>query len=313
MIKGYKGFNEDFTCTKNKQYKENTIFEEPKAVLCEAGMHYCPNPLDVLFYYPILKWDCKPSKYANVTDLDNYVACYVGHIGGVPIKNDKNVTKKLKVENIIPFKEYIELCCKDNTDNRIVHDTNNYCSLLNREFQAPFIFSFKPAAEITNLRFNAQIAAFGEGVNIQNLANDARIRTEAFFSDIINTGNHCKIHTSKDRNSISNFGSNCNIKMIGNSSVIHNNSKARNCLIMAEGNSMTINDYGENNEIICKGNHNRIYAFGKYARVKAWKGTKVLFGIYKDDILVGTTEYVIKNSNVFHYIRGDKVIESDRR
>ena len=69
-MKGYKGFNEDFTCARNKQYKENTIFEEPKARLCEIGMHYCPNPLDVLLYYPIMKEDCKASKYANVIDLD---------------------------------------------------------------------------------------------------------------------------------------------------------------------------------------------------------------------------------------------------
>lgn len=314
MIKGYKGFNEDFTCTKNKQYEENTIFEEPKAILCEAGMHYCLNPLDVLFYYPILKWDCKLSKYANVTDLDsNLVACHGGHIGGVPIKNDKNVTKKLKIENIIPFKEYIELCCKDNTDNRIVHDFNShYCNLLNPEWQAPFIFSFKPATEITNLRFDAQIAAFGDGVNIQNLANDVRIRTEAYHNKIINTGNHCKIHTSEMYNSISNFGSDCYIKTIGNGNVIHNNLEARNNVIMAEGNNIIINNYGENNEIICKGNHNRIYAFGRYAQVKAEKDTKVLFGIYKDNILVGTTKYTIKNPNIFHYISGNKVIESRR-
>lgn len=305
-MKGYKGFNEDFTCTKNKQYEENTIFEEPKAILCEAGMHYCLNPLDVLFYYPILKGDCKLSKYANVTDLDsNFVAC---HIGGVPIKNDKNVTKKLKVENIIPFKEYIELCCKDNTDNRIVHDAI-YRDLLNQEWQARFIFSFKPSINIVNLHFDTQIAAFGDGVNIQNLANDVRIRTEAYFSNIINTGGHCKIHTSEAHNSISNFGSCCDIKMVGSSSVIHNNSKAKNCVIVAEGNNMIINDYGESNEIICKGNYNKIYAFGRYAQVKAEKDTKVLFGVYKDNVLVGTTEYTIKNPNVFHHIKDNKIIE----
>lgn len=298
-MKGYKGFNEDFTCARDKQYKENTIFEEPKARLCEIGMHYCTNPLDVLLYYPILKEDCKTSKYANVIDLDFTEAIN---------KSDKNVTKKLKVENIIPFKEYIKLCCKDNTDNRIVHDAI-YRDLLNQEWQARFIFSFKPSINIVNLNFDTQIAAFGDGVKIRNLADDTIIRTEAYFSNIINTGGYCKIHTSEAHNSISNFGSCCDIKMVGSSSVIHNNSKAKNCVIVAEGNNMIINDYGENNEIICKGNYNKIYAFGRYAQVKAEKNTKVLFGVYKDNVLVGTTEYTIKNPNIFHYIKDDKIIE----
>lgn len=49
-MKGYKGFNKDFTC-RGKQYKENTVFEEEKAVICHSGLHFCENPFDVLDYY----------------------------------------------------------------------------------------------------------------------------------------------------------------------------------------------------------------------------------------------------------------------
>ena len=39
-MKGYKGFNPGLIC-KDKQYQENTVFEEPEAKICEKGMHFC--------------------------------------------------------------------------------------------------------------------------------------------------------------------------------------------------------------------------------------------------------------------------------
>ena len=50
---GFKGFEKGLIC-RGKQYAENTVFEEPEAKLCERGMHFCENPLDVLEYYPLL-------------------------------------------------------------------------------------------------------------------------------------------------------------------------------------------------------------------------------------------------------------------
>ena len=46
-MKGYKGFRKGMVC-RDKQYAENTVFEEEKAVICHSGMHFCENPLDVL-------------------------------------------------------------------------------------------------------------------------------------------------------------------------------------------------------------------------------------------------------------------------
>ena len=47
---GYKGFEPGLIC-RGKQYKENTVFEEPKAEMCKCGMHFCEYPLDVFDYY----------------------------------------------------------------------------------------------------------------------------------------------------------------------------------------------------------------------------------------------------------------------
>ena len=52
-MRGYKAFKKGLIC-KDKQYAENTVFEEKEAVICNCGMHFCKNPLDVLEYYPLV-------------------------------------------------------------------------------------------------------------------------------------------------------------------------------------------------------------------------------------------------------------------
>lgn len=51
-IIAYKGMNADMTC-RGKQYEVGKTYHEDKAVCCNAGMHACENPLDVLRYYPL--------------------------------------------------------------------------------------------------------------------------------------------------------------------------------------------------------------------------------------------------------------------
>ena len=52
-MKGYKAFEKGMICN-GKQYAENTVFEEESAEICQSGMHFCKNPLDVLDYYPLI-------------------------------------------------------------------------------------------------------------------------------------------------------------------------------------------------------------------------------------------------------------------
>ena len=67
-MKGYKGFSKGLVC-RGKQYAENTVFEEEKAVICHSGMHFCENPLDVLDYYPLLDGHGQPNEFAEVEAL----------------------------------------------------------------------------------------------------------------------------------------------------------------------------------------------------------------------------------------------------
>src|SRR5699024_780573 len=60
-IKGFKGFDKNLKC-RDKQYKLGESYEEKEAEICESGMHFCENPLDVFNYYPPID----DNKYAVV-------------------------------------------------------------------------------------------------------------------------------------------------------------------------------------------------------------------------------------------------------
>ena len=66
-MKGYKGFAPGLVC-RGKQYAENTVFEEDKAVICSRGMHFCQNPFDVLDHYGFVS-DAKINDFAEVEAL----------------------------------------------------------------------------------------------------------------------------------------------------------------------------------------------------------------------------------------------------
>ena len=57
VIKAFKGFNQDMTCTPTDevkfQYEEGKEYEESGAVACKKGFNACEYPLDALgFYFP---------------------------------------------------------------------------------------------------------------------------------------------------------------------------------------------------------------------------------------------------------------------
>lgn len=85
---------------KDKQYQENTIFEEPEAKICEKGMHFCENPFDVLDYYDLIRSDGTPNEFTEVEALDE------------PKTDDKKkfCSRKLKIGVKLGLSGFIKAC-----------------------------------------------------------------------------------------------------------------------------------------------------------------------------------------------------------
>ena len=96
-MKGYKAFNKGLIC-KDKQYAENTVFEEESAEICESGMHFCKNPLDTLDYYPLIDNKGNITEFAEVEALDD----------AKTNDNKKFCTKKLKIGAKLNLSQFIK-------------------------------------------------------------------------------------------------------------------------------------------------------------------------------------------------------------
>ena len=98
VVKGFKVFNPDWTCSPNGNTKQYTCpgkFEEdiiPKK--CALGMHFCKNATDCFNYY-----DFNP---------ENKVAEVIAY-GDIEEDGDKCCTNKLEIVREIPWNELLEI------------------------------------------------------------------------------------------------------------------------------------------------------------------------------------------------------------
>ena len=154
-LKGYKGFKQGLIC-RDKQYKENTVFEEDKAIVCSKGMHFCTNPLDVLDYYDLVNEDGTFSEYTEVEALAD----------SVTDDNKKYCTTKLKIGVKLGFAGFIKACV-----NFLIEKTS---------FQQDDI----------NSGNSAQIGSSGNSAKIGSSGDFAKIGSSGDFAQITSKGKH---------------------------------------------------------------------------------------------------------------------------
>ena len=116
-MKGYKGFDKNFKCI-DKQYSENTTFEEKDAQICESGMHFCEAPFSVFEYYPPCDANGNLNRFAEVEAFDETKTD----------DNEKYCTRKLHIGAELSLGDFIKAGVKfildrvksseDNTGNR---------------------------------------------------------------------------------------------------------------------------------------------------------------------------------------------------
>ena len=120
VVKGFKVFRPDWSCSPNGNTKQYTCpgkFEEDVTpVRCGQGMHFCENAADCFNYYSF--------------DSNNKVAEVIAY-GQVVREGDKSCTDKLEIVREIPWDEVLRIVNtgKDctgicNTGNRNTGDCN---------------------------------------------------------------------------------------------------------------------------------------------------------------------------------------------
>ena len=184
-LKGYKGFGQGFIC-RDKQYKENTVFEEEKAIVCSKGMHFCINPLDVLDYYDLVNEDGTFNEYTEVEALAD----------SVTDDNKKYCTTKLKIGVKLGFAGFIKACV-----NFLIEKTS---------FQQDDI----------NSGDSAQIGSSGDSAQIGSSGSYAQIGSSGYSAKIGSSGSYAQIGSSGDSAQIGSSGSYAQITSEGKNSVV---------------------------------------------------------------------------------------------
>ena len=186
-MKGYKGFNPGLIC-KDKQYQENTVFEEPEAKICEKGMHFCENPFDVLDYYDLIRSDGTPNEFTEVEALDE------------PKTDDKKkfCSRKLKIGVKLELSGFIKACVNFVLEKTIA----------------------EMPSENVDSGYSAQIGSSGDSARIGSSGYYARIGSSGYSARIGSSGYSARIGSSGDYAQINCTGSDSVICCAGRGSVV---------------------------------------------------------------------------------------------
>ena len=277
-MKGYKGFKKGLIC-KNKQYAENTVFEEEEMKVCEKGMHFCQNPFDVLDHYGFVDENGHMNEFAEVealsdTDTDD---------------NKKYCTTKMKVGAKLSFAGFINACIDfvmEKTTVEAEEDDEGEGMICSKEKGAK-IGSSGDSAKIGSSGDSAQIGSSGDSAQIGSSGDSAQIGSSGYSAKIGSSGNYAQI------------GSSGNYAQIGSSGY--------SAQIGSSGDSAQIDSTGEDSVICCAGHGSAVKARkGSWITLAEWKRSTT-----KDRLvpICVKTEYVdgdhIKEDTFYRLVNGE--------
>ena len=167
-MRGYKAFNKGLIC-RDKQYRENTVFEEERAEICESGMHFCKNPLNVLDYYNLVDGNCELSEFAEVEALDEVKTD----------DNEKFCTKKLKIGAKLDLNQFIK---------------------------ASFDFLYENAEKTSGN--NSQVATSGYNSKVATSGDNSKVTTSGNYSQVATSGDNSQVATSGYNSKVALYGDN---------------------------------------------------------------------------------------------------------
>ncbi len=210
-MKGFKAFNKGMICL-GKQYAENTVFEEPEAIVCCKGMHFCKNPFDVLDYYPLIDYNGELPEFAEVEALDEPVTD----------DNKKFCSKKLKIGAKLSFANFIKAAASfefEKTENdkksNVIENSGYYAKIGSSGY----------SAQIGSSGDYAKIGSSGDYAKIGSSGYSAQIGSSGYSAQIGSSGDYAKIGSSGDSAQIGSSGDSAKIGSSGDSAKIASEGK----------------------------------------------------------------------------------------
>ena len=230
-MKGFKGFEKDFSCG-GKQCEENTTYEEYGEGCCYKGvMHFYEDPWEVLNHYDLVDGNGNLSEFAEVEAL-----------GQVWNDGEKRATNKIHVGAKLGLKGFLKACID------FTLEKTNGTNLSGNSAQ---IGSSGNSAQIGSSGDSAQIGSSGDSAQIGSSGYSAKIGSSGYSAQIGSSGDSAQIGSSGNYAQIGSSGTSAQIGSSGYSAQI--GSSGDSAQIGSSGDYAQINSTGEDAVIMCAG------------------------------------------------------------
>lgn len=310
-MKGYKGFNKGLIC-RSKQYTENTIFEEPEANICESGMHFCKNPLDVLDDYGFVSKNGELNEFAEVEALDE-----------VETNDDRKFcTKKLKIGAKLSLVGFVKACVEFVTEKTTVTQTVSkisskkiYSKVSSMEIDST-VASTGYASKVSSMGVDSTVVSTGIHSKVSSMGIGSTVASTGDESTIVSTGYDSKVASTGDESTVISTGDTSTVVSAGDTSTVV--STGDKSAVVSTRDKSTVISTGACATVVSEGDDCIICCVGAGSCVKAKRGNWITLTEWKydeqsvSDIPVLKTEYVdgerIKE-DVFYVLKDGKFQE----
>ena len=181
--KGYKIFEKDMTC-RGKQYAEFTEYTEDKAEMCNCGMHFCQNPMDVLDYYNLLDDECNVRPIAEVYGED------------VETEDVKSVTKHLRIGVKFSLGSWIKACIDFLFEKKKTNDESNDSDIQSSNDENAQLAASGDRAQLAASGDRAKLAASGYGAQLAASGYGAQLAASGCGAQLAASGDRAKLAAS---------------------------------------------------------------------------------------------------------------------
>ena len=204
-MKGFKAFGKGLVC-RGKQYKENTVFEEEKAIICESGMHFCEKPFDVLDYYPLIDSNGNVVEVAQVEALDE---CYTDG-------SKKYCTKKLKIGVKLSLAEFVKAAIDFAFEKNGGKASTGDGAKLASSGDGAQLASSGNYAKLASSGYGAQLASSGYGAQLASSGDYAQLASSGYGAQLASSGDYAKLASSGDYAKLASSGDGAQLASSGN-------------------------------------------------------------------------------------------------
>lgn len=294
MKKYYKGYNPDMTCYNGFKFEEGKTYEEDEAIICEKGFHFCENPLDVLYYYPLINDECEPNCFSEIEPLDKVIE-------NNEEKNTKCCSRKIKIGAKLSLNEFIENCFSYINENQENND-NFYITLKNEQFHK--LSTSKPFSTALIGGAFSNVAITGGQSHVYINGETSKVSLNGAYSQVASCGRSSIISTS---------GAYSKVLATGDYSTVTTNGFQSQ--VFSSGVNSVITSSGHSSQIAASGNKSIISNIGVDGIAKATKGSFITLAEYDRGVPICVKTRKIDGKkikeNTWYKLENGKFVEVD--